>query len=67
MNARAFTIARPVEGISINGLEYLLDQAGDPMTFPTQDAAAAFLQENGFDHLSLAEIIEAFTIEENAQ
>lgn len=60
-----FTVARPIEGISLNGLEYLLDEdTGQPRVFPTLELAVLFLQANGFGHLSDIEIQDAFTITE---
>jgi hypothetical protein len=40
-------IGRPVNGISINGLEWLLDDNGDPMRFTDNSAAKQFLLDNG--------------------
>lgn len=60
-----FTVARPIEGISLNGLEYLLDEdTGQPRVFPTLELAVLFLQANGFGHMSDIEIQDAFTITE---
>jgi hypothetical protein len=40
-------IGRPVNGISINGLEWLLDGNGDLMRFTDGSAAKQFLLDNG--------------------
>jgi hypothetical protein len=40
-------IGRPVNGISINGLEWLLDDNGDPIRFIDGSAAKQFLLDNG--------------------
>lgn len=49
MNTTGIVIGRPINGISINGLEYLLDDAGDFHHFSTVDAAKQFLRDNGVD------------------
>jgi hypothetical protein len=40
-------IGRPVNGISINGLEWLLDGNGEPMRFANGSEAKQFLFDNG--------------------
>jgi hypothetical protein len=43
-------IGRPINGISINGLEYVLDAPdGEPMEFVTEKKAQDFLEDNGVD------------------
>ena len=42
-------VGRHFEGITLNGLEYLLDENGDIMTFPTEDHAVRYLKEHGAD------------------
>lgn len=60
-----FTVARPIEGISLNGLEYLLDEdTGQPRVFPTLELAVLFLQANGFGHMSEIDIRNEFNITE---
>lgn len=39
-------IGRPINGISINGLEYVLDASGEPMVFANEEAAKKFLMEH---------------------
>ena len=59
-----FTVARPINGVHINGVEYLLDDDGNPRVFATQELAVLFLQANGFGHMTSAEILDAFDIAE---
>jgi hypothetical protein len=40
-------IGRPVNDISINGLEWLLDDNGEPMRFVDGNIARLFLLDNG--------------------
>ena len=40
-------VGRPVNGISINGLEWLLDDNGELMEFTDSNMARSFLLENG--------------------
>ena len=52
-------IKRPIDGISLNGDEYLLDDEGNEMIFDTVSQAKAFLIQNGYDEESIvAEGIE---------
>ena len=44
-----YTISRPINGITINGNEYLLDENDEVMKFPTEDSARTFLSENGIE------------------
>lgn len=41
-------VGRHINGITINPLEYLLNDNGDEMTFGTEEEAKTFLKENGF-------------------
>ena len=41
-------IGKPINGISINGLEYLLNNDGSEMTFESVDKAKKFLLKHGF-------------------
>ena len=48
MNDLGIVIGRPISGISLNGLEYLLEnQGGNIKHFPSQEEARFFLMENG--------------------
>jgi len=40
----AIAIGRPINGITINGLEYLLDDDGNEMCFDTKEDAMTFLR-----------------------
>jgi len=40
-------IGRPINGISINGLEWLLDDNNEPMRFIDGNTAKHFLLDNG--------------------
>lgn len=53
-------IGRAIEGISINGLEWLLDDAGQTMKFESINDAMDFLKDNGFDDLSDEELQDSF-------
>ena len=57
-----FVVARPIEGISLNGREYLLNDEGEPRVFATVNLAVLFLQANGFGHLTDEQILESFDI-----
>lgn len=41
-------VGRHINGITLNPLEYLLDDEGDPMTFESEEKAKEFLAEKGF-------------------
>lgn len=57
-------IGRAIEGVSINGKEWLLDGNNDVMKFESQEKAIEFLKENGFDNLSDEELKDSFFYEE---
>lgn len=42
-------VGRSAEGISLNDLEYLLDENGDIMKFKSEEHAIRFLKEHGAD------------------
>lgn len=42
-------IGRHINGITLNPLEYVLDDNGDLIVFETEDKAKSFLREHGFD------------------
>lgn len=44
-----YIIARPINGISINGLEYVLDGNGDELVFESVEDAESFLSGCGID------------------
>lgn len=57
-------IGRPINGISINGLEYLLNDDQTEMEFADKDSAKQFLRENGFADLTDDELEDSFVFEE---
>ncbi len=57
-------IGRAIEGISINGKEWLLDDKNQIMTFSSTENAKEFLKENGFESLSDDELEDSFFYEE---
>lgn len=58
-----FTVARAINGISINGNEYLLDESNEVMKFDTEGGAILFLKDNGYTN----EEIEALTIDKESE
>lgn len=44
----SYFITRPINGISINGNEYVLDEHGTPWEFPSQQSALSLLLDNGY-------------------
>ncbi len=51
-NADRYCLARPINGISLNGEEYLLDEDNEIMWFETDIDAYMFCYDN-LDHLAL--------------
>jgi len=45
-----FVIGRPINGITINGREFVCDENNKLMLFDSKDLALAFLKENGIDN-----------------
>ena len=43
----AVMIGRPINGITINGLEYVLNEKGEPIKWATERQARLFLKEHG--------------------
>lgn len=41
-------VGRHINGITINPLEYLLDEDEEPMVFESEEVAKDFLKEKGF-------------------
>ena len=53
------TIGRSQEGITINDLEFILDENGEVKMFKTKESAIKFLSENGvyeIDNLTFIEV-----------
>ena len=44
-----FVIARAINGITLNGREYVCDEKDEPILFDSEDLALAFLKERGVD------------------
>lgn len=53
-------IGKAINGISINGLEWLLDDEGQTMKFESINDSRDFLRDNGFDNLSDEELQNSF-------
>jgi len=53
------TIGRPINGISINGVEWLLDDDNKPMLFANRESAEQFLLDNG----EIAENVDSYIFE----
>ena len=49
----SFLIGRPINGISLNGNEYVLGDDGKPCEFPDVAKAHEFLAEMGFTELDI--------------
>jgi len=43
------TVGRPINGISLNGDEFLLDEDDNVLQFHSKDDAYQFLRDNGVD------------------
>ena len=52
-----YTIGRYINGVTLNPLEYLLDETNKPMEFPNKEEAIQFLRDNQ------CEDIDNYTIE----
>ncbi len=57
-------IGRAIEGISINGREWLLDKKNQIKVFKDRGEAINFLQSNGFSDYSEIELEDSFFFEE---
>lgn len=57
-----YLVARPINGIGVNGLEYLYDDEQELMRFETKDDAVDFLSRQ-FPTLSRIQIEEDFYIQ----
>jgi hypothetical protein len=49
-------ICRPINGIGINGLEYLLDENDEPIEFDTVLDAMTFLRSNNVSQEEISEM-----------
>lgn len=57
-------IGRAIEGVSINGLEWLLDDEGQMLGFETREDAKDFLRDNGYEELSDEDLEDSFFFQE---
>lgn len=57
-----YAIGRPIEGIALNGNEYVLDGDGELMTFDSEEDALDFLKACGFTDNDIEE--QGIVIEE---
>ena len=57
------TVGRYIEGISLNGLEWLLNDNGKEMVFPDKSHAIGFLQDNGYKDFSQDDFDDNFVFE----
>lgn len=57
-------ITRFIDGISLNGREWLLDNDGNVMEFNSRESAIKFLRSIGCENLSNEEIEDSFFFEE---
>lgn len=48
-NVRKYVIGRPINDISINGLEYVTDDNGEEMIFDSIEDAKEFLDSHGIE------------------
>lgn len=60
MPKQKFIIGRPINGVTINGLEYLLNEDNSDMLFDSKEDAILFLVANDYTD----EQLEDFVIEE---
>lgn len=56
-------IGRPINGIPLNGLEYLTDEDGSRKEFETKEEAVVFLRANGCHDFTEDEIEDSFMFE----
>ena len=56
----SIVIGRPIEGISLNGLEYLLDENGEYKMFDSKEDAKAFLNSSFEEPLTDDELEDNF-------
>jgi hypothetical protein len=60
-------IARAINGIAINGKEWLLDSEGNTMEFESIHSAKDFLRQNGYEDCTDEEFEDAFFFENPAE
>ena len=57
MRKYPYTIARYINGVTLNHLEYVLDENGEQERFVDIESARQFLFENGASHLEVQDCI----------
>ena len=57
-------ISKAIEGISLNGKEYLLDGDGKTMKFQSRESAIEFLKSKGYENFSAEEFENSFFFDE---
>ena len=68
MKKNGVIIGRPINGISINGNEYVCDENGMTIVFDDEVAAKAFLKENGLTDENIEDygiMFETVDLEDN--
>lgn len=68
MKKNGVIIGRPINGISINGNEYVCDENGTAIFFVDEDTARAFLKDNGLTDENIEDcgiVFETVNIDEN--
>lgn len=61
-------IGKPINGVTVNGLEYILDDNGEPMKFETSGHALVYLLKSGYTEQDIeAEGLELIYTNERRQ
>ena len=58
-------VGRSVHGVSINGLEWLLNNEGELLKFNSREKAMEFLRNNGFEKYSDEKLEDNFVFQES--
>ena len=58
MSGPKYCLARPIEGVSINGKEHLLDDKGEVLLFPDRNECVAFAAKHGIPEDCVEEWVE---------
>ena len=56
-------VGRPINGITLNSLQYLLDENGDEIKFPTADHAKRWLKQEGYSEREIGTMSFIYTNE----
>ena len=56
-----YIVGQAINGISLNGLEWLMDNEDEEMEFNSIEEAINFLKDNGYDDWEDEEIRDTFT------